>query len=121
MRIGDQAPPAYGSNDPGVRQASSRTAIVSFADTSTQDIFHGIDSKAARRIPREIWPKARRQLDMINAAHTLQDLGKLPGNRLEKLRGNLLGKYSIRVNSQYRIVFAFNGKSASAVEVTDYH
>jgi proteic killer suppression protein len=96
-------------------------AIAGFADATTADIYHGIDSKAARRIPKGAWPAARRKLDMINAALAPQDLRSPPGNRLEKLKGNLAGKFSIRVNDQYRIVFAFDGGNATEVQIVDYH
>jgi proteic killer suppression protein len=95
--------------------------IVSFADATTEDIFHGLDTKAARKIPKDIWPVARRKLDMLNAAHSLQDLRSPPSNRLEALKGNLQGKYSIRVNDQFRIVFAWSDGAASDVQITDYH
>jgi proteic killer suppression protein len=95
--------------------------IVSFHDQTTEDIYNGEDTKAARKIPKDIWPVARRKLDMINAANDVNDLKSPPGNRLEKLKGNLAGKYSIRVNDQYRIVFEFANGNASDVWLTDYH
>jgi proteic killer suppression protein len=95
--------------------------IVSFADQATMDIFHGLDTRAARTIPKAIWPIVRRKLDMINAATDLRDLRVPPSNHLEALRGNLRGKYSIRVNDQYRIVFAWHGGNAHDVQCTDYH
>lgn len=96
-------------------------AIVSFHDKTTADVFHGNDTKAARKIPKNIWPVARRKLDMINAAKDVKDLKSPPGNRLERLKGDLAGKYSIRVNDQYRVVFDFTNASASDVWLTDYH
>ena len=95
--------------------------IVSFGDSATSDIFHGIDSKAARAIPKAVWGIARRKLDMIDAAHELKDLATPPGNRLEKLRGSLAGFYSIRVNDQFRAIFRFASGSAADVTITDYH
>ena len=76
--------------------------IASFRDRATEDLYHGRKSKAARRLPGDIVHVALRKLDMINAAHALQDLGSPPGNRLETLRGNLKGYHSIRVNEQWR-------------------
>ena len=58
---------------------------------------------------------------MLNAAYKLCDLKVPPGNRLERLKGNLRGKYSIRINNQWRIVFAWNGNNAEEVEIVDYH
>ena len=96
--------------------------IASFADRVTADLFHGFESKEARRrLPRELWPIARRKLDMLNAAHDLSDLRIPPANRLEALKGNLKGKWSIRINDQYRVVFIWKPGEASEVQVIDYH
>jgi proteic killer suppression protein len=57
---------------------------------------------------------------MLNGAQSVQDLTVPPANRLEKLRGDLAGRYSIRINDQYRIVFQFEGGQASDVLITDY-
>ena len=94
--------------------------IGSLADKATEDIFHGRDSREARSIPKALWAVARRKLDALNA-HTLEDLRVPPANRLKKLRGDLAGRYSIRVNQQYRIVFRFENAVASQVKLTDYH
>ena len=58
---------------------------------------------------------------MLNAAHDLLDLKAPPANRLEKLRGNLAGFWSIRINDQYRVVFKFANGTASEVRIVDYH
>ena len=81
--------------------------IVSFADVTTADFYHASDSKAARKIAQALWPPIRRKLDLLNACATPEDLRVPPANRLEKLRGDWMGYYSIRVNEQYRIVFRF--------------
>ncbi len=95
--------------------------IVGFRDRATQDIYDGTDSKEARAIPKHLWPVAVRKLDMINAAHDVLDLRAPPGNRLEKLRGDRAGFFSIRINDQYRVVFRFGNGNASDVQITDYH
>ncbi len=95
--------------------------IRSFADTATADVFYGVDSKAARRLPREVWPVFRRKLDLLMAAKTLLDLRIPPGNRLEALRGDQAGRHSIRVNDQYRITFCFEDGDAREVRCEDYH
>jgi len=95
--------------------------IQGFADETTADIFNGKNSKAARRIPREIWGLAARKLDRLNGANAVQDLIDPPGNRLEKLKGSLKEQYSIRVNDQYRIVFRFENGAADDVKLVDYH
>ena len=95
--------------------------IASFGDETTEDIFNGENTKAARRIPVEVWKTASRKLDMLNAAHELRDLMIPPGNRLESLRGTLAGKHSIRINDQFRIVFRWKDGNAHEVRITDYH
>jgi len=62
-----------------------------------------------------------RKLDVLNAAHSLTDLREPPGNRLEALKGDRLGFYSIRVNDQWRIVFSWESNNAYEVELVDYH
>ncbi len=96
--------------------------IKSFGSAATADIYHGyIGSRDARRLPQTILRTAERKLDLLNAAAELQDLLSPPGNRLEKLRGDAKGRYSIRVNDQFRIVFRFHDGHAYEVEITDYH
>ena len=95
--------------------------IISFADRTTADIYDGLDTKAARNIPRSIWSIAQRKLDLIEASHELADLRVPPGNRLEALKGRLAGCHSIRINDQYRIVFRWSEAGAKDVSITDYH
>ena len=95
--------------------------IRSIKGKTTQDIFDGLASKAARRVPTELHRKARRQLDLINGAAQLEDLRVPPGNRLEALSGNLRGFHSIRINDQWRIIFRWREIGADDVEIVDYH
>ena len=95
--------------------------ILKFGDQTTEDIFNGEDTKAARRIPKTTWVVAFRKLDMLNAAHDLEDLQVPPGNRLEKLKGNLTGLHSIRINDQFRIIFQWTEGNAKQVKIVDYH
>lgn len=95
--------------------------IRTLADDATRDIWNGVNTKAARRIPRELWPIVRRKLDQIDAVTKLEDLKVPPGNRLHALTGDLRGSYSVRVNDQYRVVFRFDGADAFDVRCTDYH
>ncbi len=95
--------------------------IASFGDETTEDIFNGENTKAARRIPIQLWKTASRKLDMLNAAHELRDLMVPPANRLEPLYGNLAGKHSIRINDQFRILFRWKDGNAFEVQVKDYH
>lgn len=95
--------------------------IASFADNATEALFHGEGGKATRRIPPEIRSGASRKLDLLNAAHELDDLRAPPGNRLEALKGELRGKHSIRINDQWRVVFRWEEGDAHNVEIVDYH
>lgn len=95
--------------------------IVSFADHATEDLFHGTSSSRARRFPPTMVEAALEKLDILNAAHTLQDLRSPPGNRLEALRGDLRGLHSIRINNQWRIVFRWKDAQAHDVRIVDYH
>ncbi len=63
----------------------------------------------------------KRKLAMLNAAGNLDDLKVPPGNRLEKLKGNRQGQYSIRIDNQYRICYIWRERDAYSVEITDYH
>jgi proteic killer suppression protein len=94
--------------------------IASFADDGTEDIFNGRNTKAARRIPKDLWSIAARKLSALDYATELRDFAT-PGNNLEKLKGRLAGNYSIRVNDQFRIVFKFDRGEATDVAITDYH
>jgi len=96
--------------------------IQSFRDKGTVDVFDGIDSRAARaRCPISLWPIARRKLDQINRVRELGELSLPPGNRLERLRGDLRLFYSIRINQQFRICFQWENGHAYQVGITDYH
>ena len=94
--------------------------IASFGDKATADLFHGVASKAARQWS-EIEKVALRKLDMVNAAHVLDDLKVPPGNRLEALKGDLAGYHSIRINQQFRVVFRWKDGAAHEVRIVDYH
>ena len=95
--------------------------IASFGDQTTEDLYHGKQTSRVRWLPQDITWTALRKLDMINAAHQLQDLRSPPGNRLEALRGNFEGYHSIRINEQWRIVFRWNGVDSHSVSLIDYH
>jgi proteic killer suppression protein len=92
--------------------------IKSFADSETEELYI---TGRSRKFPSAVCNVGMRKLDYLNAAVRLDDLRVPPGNRLERLKGNLRGKYSIRINDQYRIVFRFEDGDAYEVEVTDYH
>jgi toxin HigB-1 len=92
--------------------------ITSFACKETQLIWNGVGS---RRLPAAIQKVARRKLRMLNNAASLDDLRVPPANRLEALKGDLKGYYSIRVNNQFRICFAWQDGNAADVQILDYH
>ncbi len=96
--------------------------VRSFKDTATEDIFNGINSKAARKAcPQSLWKIAVRKLDQIDSAEVLDDLRIPPGNRLEALKGDRQGQHSIRINEQYRICFVWTESGPEEVEIADYH
>ena len=96
--------------------------IVSFKDQATEDIFNGVNSKAARKsCPQTLWRISSRKLDQIDSAQELDELKVPPGNRLEILIGGRRGECSIRINEQYRICFIWGEAGPSNVEITDYH
>ena len=92
--------------------------IKSFSDKNTEDLFN---RQKVKRYPSSILKVAYRKLLLIDAVDRINDLKVPPGNRLEKLPGNLSGKYSIRINEQWRIVFVWNENNAYEVKVIDYH
>jgi proteic killer suppression protein len=98
----------------------SPKVIASYGDEATRDVHYGDNTKAARTVAKDIWAIARRKLNQIAAATQLVDLAS-PGNNLEKLKGNLAGSYSIRINDQWRILFTFDKGHASGVRIADYH
>jgi proteic killer suppression protein len=95
--------------------------IRTFADDTTRDIWNGVNSKAARRVPRALWPVIRRKLDQLDVVTRIDDLRVPPGNRLHALSGDLAGHHAVRVNDQYRVIFRFEGHDVYDVRCTDYH
>ncbi len=92
--------------------------IDSFASEETKKIFLG---QVSSKLPKDIQRTARRKLIYLDDAEDLQDLLAPPGNRLEKLKGNRTGQYSIRINDQWRICFEWGENKARNVEIVDYH
>ena len=91
--------------------------IQSFANKDTEELFHKESNRRFAAIARV----ALRKLFQMNHAGTLSDLAVPPGNRLEALKGNFEGFYSIRINDQWRICFYWIDDDACDVELTDYH
>ena len=92
--------------------------IESFASDETKKIFLG---QLSNKLPKDIQRTARRKLIYLDDAEDLQDLLAPPDNRLEKLKGNRAGQYSIRINDQWRICFQWVDNKARNVEIVDYH
>ncbi|MCZ7658971.1 MAG: type II toxin-antitoxin system RelE/ParE family toxin [Xanthobacteraceae bacterium] len=92
--------------------------IRSFKDRVTQTVFNG---ECPRGFPADIFKVARRKLEAVNAAARLQDLRVPPSNRLELLKGDRKGQYSIRINDQWRVCFRWTDEGAVDVEIVDYH
>lgn len=95
--------------------------IASFGDKATEDLYHGRETNRTRRFPVDVARAAVRKMDVIRAAHRLQDLSAPPGNRLEALSGDYAGFHSIRVNRQWRLVFRWEHDRAYELMLVDYH
>ena len=92
--------------------------IKTFADTETERFFAAGKSK---RFPPDIHKHAAMRLNQLDAATTPDDLRMPPSNRLEILKGDRKGGYSIRINDQWRLSYKFENGNAYAVEIIDYH
>jgi len=95
--------------------------IESFGNALAEDLFDDRHSKITRSFPAELRRAARRKLLYLHDASELKDLRVPPGNRLERLKGNRTGFYSIRINDQWRVVFRWTGGNKFDVQVVDYH
>ncbi|MBC7577675.1 MAG: type II toxin-antitoxin system RelE/ParE family toxin [Tardiphaga sp.] len=93
--------------------------IRTFADSRTADIFAGQPIK--KGFPNTMVDVARRRLDMIDNAPTLESLRLPPGNKLHALKGDRNGQHAIWINSQWRVCFVWRDGDAYDVEITDYH
>lgn len=92
--------------------------IKSFADRDTERLFN---RERVKRFPADLLRTMLRKLVSLDAADALPDLRIPPGNRLEKLKGHRAGRYSIRINDQWRICFDWKDGDAHDVEIVDYH
>ena len=93
-------------------------AIRSFRSTLTEAVAQG---RSVKGFPADLVRSAARKLIMLDSAITLDDLRSPPGNRLEALKADRAGQYSIRINDQWRIVFRWRDGGAEDVEIVDYH
>jgi proteic killer suppression protein len=92
--------------------------IRSFLDPETERLFA---TGKTRRLPPDILKRAIMRLQQLDSAHRLDDLRQPPSNRLEALKGDRGGRYSVRINDQWRLCFKFANGDASEVEIIDYH
>jgi proteic killer suppression protein len=92
--------------------------IKSFANKQAAALFTG---QEVRRMAKPLQKAARRKLMMLEAATTLDTIRATPGNRLEALKGDRKGQYSIRINDQWRVCFRWEAGHAWGVEIVDYH
>jgi proteic killer suppression protein len=89
--------------------------IQSFRDRWLRDFY--LDDKSSKKIPAEIVDRLFRKLQLVDDATSDLDLRSPPSNHFEKLRGNLSGKHSIRINKQWRLVFTWSGERGEAQEI----
>lgn len=92
--------------------------IISFKDKEAAKLFN---MEVSRKLPLAMQRSARRKLEMLNAAVSLDSLNVPPANHLEALRGDRQGQHSIRINDQYRICFTWRDGHVHQVEIVDYH
>ena len=92
--------------------------IRSFADAETERFY---TTGKSRRLPTEIRTRAGMRLTQLNAAHRIEDLRLPPSNRLEALKHDRAGQWSIRVNDQWRVCFRFENGDVFDVQIVDYH
>ncbi len=92
--------------------------IRSFKSKETEKIFRRVRSK---KLPGDIQQVALRKLRMLQRSQSLADLRVPPSNRLDRLKGDRAGQYSIRINDQWRICFRWEKGDAFDVEIVDYH
>jgi proteic killer suppression protein len=92
--------------------------IRSFRCKETEGIWQG---RSSRKFPGEMQDRALRKLRQLDAAGAMDDLRNPPGNRLEALKGDRKGQWSIRINDQWRLCFHWKDGDATDVEIVDYH
>lgn len=92
--------------------------ICSFADRATKVLF---DDRKCPAKWSQFHAVAARKLDMLDAAAAAKDLASPPGSRLEALRGNRHGQWSVRINDQWRVCFRWTARGPAEVEIVDYH
>ena len=92
--------------------------IKSFKGRTAEAVWSG---QAPKRFPSDLVRSTQRKLAMLNAAVVIESLRSPPGNRLEALKGDRRGQWSIRINDQFRVCFRWQDGNAEDVEIVDYH
>lgn len=92
--------------------------IKSFKDKDAERVLEG---RKPKRLPQTIINRAETKLAALDAATGIEEMRVPPGNRLEQLKGNRAGQWSVRINQQFRLCFRFDGGDAFDVEMVDYH
>ena len=92
--------------------------IRTFADSETERLF---TTGTSKRFPPDVLKRAVKRLTQLDAAAVLDDLRMPPSNRMESLKGDRAGQWSIRINDQWRLCFRFEKGEAYDVEIADYH
>ena len=95
--------------------------ITNFKSKLAQDIYDGSSTSKSRKFPKQLVGKTTRLLDQLNIVKQIDELLIPPSNHLEKLKGDLSGFWSLRINKQWRIIFQWDGKNVSNVDILDYH
>jgi len=95
--------------------------IKNFSSKLAHDIFDGVNSRYARKLPKLLVAKAQRLLDQINSVTRLQTLKVPPSNKLKRLTGNLNEYWRIKIDRQWAIIFKWVDGNAHDVDIIDYH
>ncbi len=94
---------------------------MNFKDKDIERFWEDPESNVPKRVPPDYRKALDRKLQILEAAHDIRDLRIPPNNRLEKLKGERVGQYSIKVNSQWRLCFTWTTRGPEGVELCDYH
>jgi toxin HigB-1 len=95
--------------------------IINFRSKPAQDVYDGSSTSKSRKFPNQLTEKTLRLQDQLNIFTQIDELLIPPINHLEKLKGDLSGYWSLRINRQWRIIFEWDGRDVSNVDILDYH
>ncbi len=97
-------------------------SILSYKNAASRDIAENLNTKSARKLlPLTLHKAARKIIATLNGMTNLNDLKIFTGWKLESLKGDRKGQFSLRINKQFRVCFIWNGHNVSNVEIVDYH